>query len=194
MERRNIPGTQRNPALPDLDSFFNCNAHLHRFHSIFFGNGPHLAGVSRGDQYSGRAFVKREYLRRQIAIQVDRRADVYALGAILYELLTLRPPFRGATDLDTLQMIRFEEPVSPERIRPDVPRDLATICLKCIAKDSAKRFASVRTIAAPVGVTSSRPSSVASKTAPVPSRTRMLAGAGSGMRSVRPRGAGRGDE
>ncbi len=74
-------------------------------------------------------------------------SDIYALGAILYELLTRRPPFQGATDLETLQKIQFEDPLSPERLRPGVPRDLATICLKCLSKDGARRYASARELA-----------------------------------------------
>ena len=73
--------------------------------------------------------------------------DIHALGVILYELLTARVPFQGPNPSDTMHMVRHDEPVSPRRLQPKVPRDLETICLKCLAKAPGRRYESAEAVA-----------------------------------------------
>lgn len=79
--------------------------------------------------------------------RAEPAADLYGLGAVFYELLTGRPPHMGATPLDTLRQARDYDPPSPRTLVPSIPHDAATICLKCLERDPARRYASAAALA-----------------------------------------------
>jgi WD40 repeat protein len=83
--------------------------------------------------------------------KVDRRSDVYSLGAMLYHVLVGRPPFSGGDLNQTLDQLFNREPVSPRLLNPTVPRDLETICLKCLEKEPGRRYPSAQALADELG-------------------------------------------
>jgi hypothetical protein len=113
-----------------------------------------LAKVGRADQnlsVTGQVLGTPAYMAPEQAAgkihEVGTAADVYALGAVLYDVLTGRPPFQGDTWQATVQKVIHEEPERPRKHRTDIPRDLETICLKCLEKEQGKRYPTAQALA-----------------------------------------------
>jgi serine/threonine protein kinase len=138
-------GEPRNP--PTLASFSPKIADFGLAKSVGGGATPDLHGLTvTGDLVGTPNYMAPEQamVPRQ---PVGPAADVYALGAILYELLTGRPPFSGETPLATVMQVLENDPVLVTSLVPNVPRDLETICLKCLAKEPSRRYGSALELA-----------------------------------------------
>jgi WD40 repeat protein len=103
-------------------------------------------GTQTGQVVGTPAYMAPEQARPQ-GPAVGPAVDIYALGGILYELLTGRPPFQGESPLETVYQVVHEEAVPPRRLRTKLPRDLETICLKCLSKEPHRRYSSAAALA-----------------------------------------------
>ncbi len=118
-----------------------------------FGLAKQLVRPTEPDERTGSGTImgSPSYMAPEQALAqsatVGPAADIYSLGAILYELLTGRPPFRAESPLETVLLVRHEEPVPPRRLRPKLPRDLETICLTCLRKEPHRRYPSAEALA-----------------------------------------------
>jgi WD40 repeat protein/predicted Ser/Thr protein kinase len=115
-----------------------------------FGIARRLAADAAELTRTGQALGSPGYAAPEQAFggTADPRTDVYGLGAVLYHVLTGRPPFQGPTPDSILLQLRDSDPVAPRRLNPTVPRDLETICLHCLRKDPARRYATAAEVAA----------------------------------------------
>jgi len=115
-----------------------------------FGLAKRLDGDARltrlGDVLGTPNYMPAEQARGQVG-KIGPAVDIYALGAILYEMLTGRPPAQGKTVLDTLIAVERMRPVPPSQLQPRVPRDLEAICMKCLEKKPDERYASALALA-----------------------------------------------
>ncbi|HZZ77702.1 MAG TPA: serine/threonine-protein kinase, partial [Gemmataceae bacterium] len=109
-----------------LAKFYVEEASLHSTTNAFLGTPSYMAPEQANGRIRG----------------VGVGADIYSLGAILYELLTGRPPIRGESPIETLRLLLCTEPLSVHRLAPSIPRDLATICEKCLRSEPAQRYPS----------------------------------------------------
>ncbi len=125
-----------------------------QLHVVDFGLARRLEGDSELT-VTGQVLGSPNYLPPEQATaqrgRVSRRTDVYGLGATLYHLLTGRPPFQAESLAQTLDSVLHTEPVGPHLLNPSVPRDLETICLKCLEKEPSRRYLTAQALADELG-------------------------------------------